>query len=367
MQKKEVSISELFFDLIFVYVLASIAQTVESISLGILSLEGLGKHLMLFLVFFAIWVYRTLLVNRYFDKTWYQYLFVFIDMFLIILLSQSINSNFQETFTPFVLLSSALFMSTAVQYGIVYLKYNDSAVKKLSITYGFGLVLSSVIAIISIFLDANVNFWVYFVAILTVSVFPLFFTNVSRRQPVYFDHLQERLCLFMILLFGEGIVGVINNLSEQAISYTNIGHFTIIVLLFVIYGWHYKVGTKDYVETTGFGICYTHLILIFSLNMVILLTGHILHGSHIDSLMSIAILLSIFVYSLMIVLDNHIYGHVKMMQPLIGLILLFVITGFALFMVGSVNLIISIIMMYIVLNMALMFYPIKHKILLQYF
>ncbi|MEW8964346.1 low temperature requirement protein A, partial [Staphylococcus arlettae] len=76
MKKKEVSMTELFFDLIFVYVLATINQTVEGISHNIMSLEELGKSFMLFLVFFSIWIYRTLLVNRFFNQKWYQYVFV---------------------------------------------------------------------------------------------------------------------------------------------------------------------------------------------------------------------------------------------------------------------------------------------------
>lgn len=54
MIKKEVSMSELFFDLVFVYVLSTINHTVEHISSNLVSLESLGKTFMLFLVFFAI-------------------------------------------------------------------------------------------------------------------------------------------------------------------------------------------------------------------------------------------------------------------------------------------------------------------------
>ncbi|MCJ0920985.1 low temperature requirement protein A [Mammaliicoccus sciuri] len=60
--------SELFFDLVFVYVLSTINHTVEHISSNLVSLESLGKTFMLFLVFFAIWIYRTFLVNRFFQK-----------------------------------------------------------------------------------------------------------------------------------------------------------------------------------------------------------------------------------------------------------------------------------------------------------
>ncbi|WP_259339704.1 low temperature requirement protein A [Staphylococcus succinus] len=43
MKKREVSMTELFFDLIFVYILSTINQTAEGISHNLMSLEELGK------------------------------------------------------------------------------------------------------------------------------------------------------------------------------------------------------------------------------------------------------------------------------------------------------------------------------------
>lgn len=54
MKKKEVSMSELFFDLVFVFVFTSINQTVEGVSENLASIESLGKNFMMFLIFFAI-------------------------------------------------------------------------------------------------------------------------------------------------------------------------------------------------------------------------------------------------------------------------------------------------------------------------
>lgn len=42
MKKREVSMTELFFDLIFVYILSTINQTAEGISHNLMSLEELG-------------------------------------------------------------------------------------------------------------------------------------------------------------------------------------------------------------------------------------------------------------------------------------------------------------------------------------
>src|SRR5699024_4496854 len=239
MEKKEVSMTELFFDLIFVYILSTINQTAEGISHNLMSLEELGKSFMIFLVFFSIWVYRTLLViiffnlncyqyifvfifmyllfilynflylfvycillvNIFFNQKWYQYIFVFIDMYLIVILSKAINGDFQQTFIPFVLMSALIYLSIFIQYFLNYKFGNAQVDKKLVLAYTTGLLLSITFSIISIILPSTVNFWVYFIGILIVAVFPLLFYKISYQNPIFFNHLTERLSLLVILLF----------------------------------------------------------------------------------------------------------------------------------------------------------------------
>src|SRR5699024_1231314 len=143
--------------LIFVSILSQVNQATEHMTDGILSTENLLKNFMLFLIFVAIWVYRTLLVNRFFNKKWYQYAFVFIDMFLIILLSRAINSEFQSTFTPGVLITTLLFLSIATQYILNYILNKERFYIRLVLPYILSLILASLISIFSLFINGNSN------------------------------------------------------------------------------------------------------------------------------------------------------------------------------------------------------------------
>ena len=279
MKKKEVSMTELFFDLIFVYVLATINQTVEGISHNIMSLEELGKSFMLFLVFFSIWIYRTLLVNRFFNQKWYQYVFVFIDMYLIIILSKAINSDFQQTFSPFVLTTALVYLSVFILYFINY-KFTDTEVDfKLVKVYTSGLLLTIILSVISIMLPAPINFWLFFIGILIVAVFPLLFYMVSYHNPIFFNHLTERLSLLIILLFGEGLVLLIQNIELAHLNSLYTLCFAFISLLFIIYVYHYKATDKNTTNKTGFTTIYIHLLLLFSLDMMFLMINKLLsHG-----------------------------------------------------------------------------------------
>ncbi|MCD8915862.1 low temperature requirement protein A [Staphylococcus simulans] len=272
MKKKEVSMAELFFDLVFVYVLSTINITVEQISSSLVNVESLGKNFMLFLVFFSIWIYHTLFINRFFEQKWYQYVFLFIDMFLILYLSKAINGHFQETFIPFAATTTVIFISIMIQYALSYKLIDHSIDSRFLKVYISGLALTVAFSIVGILLPKGINFWVYFVGIVISAIYPALFARASKENPVIFQHLTERLSLFMILLFGEGIVQIVSNMHLSHFKILDIVYFLMIISLFVIYSFHYK-GSLDQEkdEATGFLTIYLHLFIIYNANFIFLI------------------------------------------------------------------------------------------------
>lgn len=325
MPKKEVSMSELFFDLVFVYVLSTINHTVEHISSNLVSLESLGKTFMLFLVFFAIWIYRTFLVNRFFQKKWYQYVFLFVDMFLILLLSKSINNDFQDTFTPFVLTTALIFLSLFMQYIINYKLHSRLGTPKLILTYTMGLLTAIVFSIISIYLPSTMNFWVYFIGIFILAFLPGILYKTSQEKPIYFTHLTERLSLFIILLFGEGIVGMIDTVEGLNINMNDILSFIVIISLFIIYTLHYKYSlTEDLQESTGFIVGYIHLFIIYSLDFIFMIMNKSLSDEELLSSEVVGYVIAFFVFLLAIILDIQFH---KSNKNIIIMITIVIISG----------------------------------------
>lgn len=307
MEKKEVSMTELFFDLVFVYILSTINQTAEGISHNLMSLEELGKSFMLFLVFFSIWVYRTLLVNRFFNQKWYQYIFVFIDMYLIVILSKAINDDFQQTFISFVLMSAMIYLSIFIQYFLNYKFANANPSKKLVEVYTTGLLLTIILSIISIVLPSPTNFWVYFIGIAIVAIFPLLFYKTSYQNPVYFNHLTERLSLLVILLFGEGLVLLIQNIELSHLNIVYAIYFAFITSLFIIYVFHYKSTDKNTTNKTGFTTIYMHLLLIYSLDMLFLMMNKLLSHEHLNipEIYGFILFLVLFIVSILMNMKFH--------------------------------------------------------------
>lgn len=52
--------------------------------------------------------------------------------------------------------------------------------------------------------------------------------------------MTERLSLFIILLFGEGIVGMIDTVENLNLNMNDILSFIVIISFFIIYTLHYK-------------------------------------------------------------------------------------------------------------------------------
>lgn len=311
MEKKEVSMTELFFDLIFVYILSTINQTAEGISHNLMSLEELGKSFMLFLVFFSIWVYRTLLVNRFFNQKWYQYIFVFIDMYLIVILSKAINGDFQQTFIPFVLMSALIYLSIFIQYFLNYKFANANPSKKLVEVYTTGLLLTIILSIVSTVLPPPANFWLYFTGIAIVAIFPLLFYKTSYQNPVYFNHLTERLSLLVILLFGEGLVLLIQNIELSHLNIVYAICFAFITCLFIIYVVHYKSTDKNTTNKTGFTTIYIHLLLIYSLDMLFLIMNKLLSHEYLNifEIYGFMLFLILFITSILTNIGTHMKKH----------------------------------------------------------
>lgn len=148
--KKEVSEFELFYDLIFAYAVSRIASILFIGADQMLSFKSMGEFLLLTLVFWTIWTFQTVFANRFSIKNKINALFLFFDMFWVIVLAQSINVYFEKTHFTFAGATSILFFSIALQYYFKMRRTDDSVVKKLCFQLAIILCVSGMIGFITI-------------------------------------------------------------------------------------------------------------------------------------------------------------------------------------------------------------------------
>ncbi|WP_439443736.1 low temperature requirement protein A [Listeria aquatica] len=292
MQKKRgVSMLELFYDLIFVFAISQMSEVLLTAFEGEnLHMAALVKYGIVVLVFWSVWTYQTVFINRFFKASLTNYIFILINMFIVMILSQSINIDFQETFTPFVVCTSMLYTCVLLQYCLT-LFYSNSVLERqfiISIILVLSIcILSSIVALI---LPVEIRIVFYGISIFTVSFLPLAFRKSIESVPVDFEHLAERYSLFVILFFGESIIAVAKTININSIHMISIVYFLIIIALFSIYSLIYTKGIEKKKETGGLVLIHTHYFLILSIGFVSLLLEENIH--HQIKTMSFSILLT---------------------------------------------------------------------------
>jgi low temperature requirement protein LtrA len=278
--RKEVTEFELFYDLIFAYAISRIASILFVGADHRLSFKSLGEFLMLTLVFWTIWTYQTVFANRFSIKNKISALFLFFDMFWVIVLTQAISSDFEKTHFTFAGATSILFFSIALQYYLKMKNTDNEMIKKLCIQLATVLVVSGVIGFISIIPFGNymIRFSIYAVSILITAFFPIITKKTLLEFPTNFEHLTERYSLFTLLLFGEAVIAVAGTILFDDIRISSVLFFLLIVVLFLFYHTIYKSGVDHQKTTAGLILIHSHYFVFAGLELSIVLYENYING-----------------------------------------------------------------------------------------
>lgn len=271
--KKEVSEFELFYDLIFAFAISRIAAILYSDTDRLISIKTIGQFLMLTLVFWTIWTYQTVFANRFSIKNKISALFLFFDMFWVIVLAKSINNDFEKTHFTFAGATSILFFSIALQYYLKMRNTENPVIQKLCSQLIMVLCLSGLLGFITIVPlgDYSSRLILYIISIIITAFFPILMKKSLLNFPTNFGHLTERYSLFTLLLFGEAVIAVANTVIYSKIRIGSILFFLIIVTMFLFYNTVYKSGVNRQKETAGLVLIHSHYFVFVGLGLAVVL------------------------------------------------------------------------------------------------
>ncbi|MGX7243495.1 low temperature requirement protein A [Enterococcus quebecensis] len=271
--KKEVSEFELFYDLIFAYAISRITSILFVGANEMLSFKSIGEFLMLTLVFWTIWTYQTVFANRFSIKNKISALFLFFDMFWVIVLAQSINIDFEKTHFTFAGATSILFFSIALQYYLKMRSTEDTVVKKLCYQLAIILCASGLIGFITILPLGTypVRLAIYVLSVFITAFFPIVMKKALEDFPTNFGHLTERYSLFTLLLFGEAVIAVANTIIFDEISIGSVLFFLLVVVMFLFYNTIYKSAIDRQKKTAGLVLIHSHYFIFVGLELSIVL------------------------------------------------------------------------------------------------
>lgn len=149
MKPKKVELTELFYDLVFVFAISKATSLIHHVEDGASFLGHFGMFAVVMIVFLNTWLIQTVYTNRYGKNSIRDIVFFMVDMALLLFMSNTFAGQLGAWFGPFVLATGLLSVTLFLQYFWVYLTAKASADKQIAQSFMLILGIRSVALLLS--------------------------------------------------------------------------------------------------------------------------------------------------------------------------------------------------------------------------
>ena len=331
--EKKVEYIELIYDLIFVYLIGRNNALLHNIKNGFFSVNTYVTYLISTLVILQVWYFSTLFINRYGKESVADYIFLFINMYLLYYLGDGTRTDWAQYYIRYNVAWGIILLNLAFQYWRIMRGGRGAVWARQHLKYHMLLLLGEagiVFAAIPIYILTGIPFsWLSivfgFIAVILVA-------RVDALVPVNTEHLTERIMLFVVFTFGEMIVGL-SAYFEGGFGlntlYFSLMAFLIVAGLFLSYGYLYENIIDRNLANMESGYMQLHVFLIAALNNITVALEFMREPEVGEAAKNIFIVVSFLIYYLFLALIGHYAkedckANVKFIGRLTGISALFV-------------------------------------------
>lgn len=262
-----VSWLELFYDLIYVIVIAKLAHLVTYGHDGHLGSTEFMMFIALFIPVWWAWTGHALYATRFYDDSVVDRLLTLGQMFLVTLMSLYIKDAFNGQGQMFALTYAAIRGLLVVMYLRVLFANREMRPVTSCLASGFGI--GALLWLISAFLPTTWMYGFWAAGLLIDFATPFRCRPLLKTASVHKHHLPERFGLLAIILLGESVAGLTSALTPRDMTVTTlIIAFLGFVSLSAIW-WHYFEVIERVVMNRELGaahlIIYGHLPIFIGL------------------------------------------------------------------------------------------------------
>lgn len=266
---KRVEFTELFYDLVFVFAISKTTALIHHLHNGILTWDSILAFLVTLLVLVNSWMIQTVFTNRYGKNSLVNMIVMFTKMALLLLLSNVITNDWQETYHYFCSVVGFLSLILFIQYLIEYRRKECDIENQKSIMGFLYLTgIRSVVAFIAAILPIQIGSILFTIGILVTFVMPIFNTRQDAAFKINLPHLIERISLLVIITFGEMVMGLANYFTPETFSMTSVLLFLLMVLLFLYYFGQFDHAIDEASNSRGLFLIYSHYPIFIGLIMI---------------------------------------------------------------------------------------------------
>lgn len=265
---KKVELSELFYDLVFVYAISRLTTFLDEPSLHSPIIQLLTFSIVT-IVFINIWMVETVYTNRFGRNSVADISLFMLSMAILLFMSNTFSGALTIWFHPFALSAAGLSIIQVLQYGMAYIHAENNNDRQLSHIFIVILTLRAVLLLLGSLLPLNWGVPLAISGILISWIMPGLFRSIMTSHPINFPHLIERLTSLIIIMFGEMIVDISGYFTLKTLNVTSILIFLIVCSLFMTYITqfdHYLDSERG--QETGVAMIYLHYFILFGLMLV---------------------------------------------------------------------------------------------------
>ena len=269
-EAKKVNLTELFYDLVFVFGISKITHVLHSLERGIFSLNEIIIYIVVFVCFINVWNVQTVYMNRYGKHNLLHIIIMTVlQMPALLFMAANVSPDMEDSWTAFTLAILWIAVVQFLQYLFAYTKHKHSEKDiKLIKDFLWLLFVRSVVIVISLFIPGTGRILLtgfgFIISILGSSLF----RKDMAMVPINMPHLIERLTLFTIITLGEMLMATANFFELEKFSINSVLLMFQVVALFLFYISEFDHAIEENLPyQSGSGIIYKHYFIWFGLNI----------------------------------------------------------------------------------------------------
>lgn len=266
---KRVTMIELFYDLVFAYMISQATSLIHHLEHGTISPISFLIFAVVVVVFINSWMVQSVFTNRFGSSSWTDITFYLVDMMILLYMTNSFDNTSSQNMTTFFLAASLLSFTLLLQYLIVLFRTNNQDDKNIAKAFSWILLFRTVTLLIGGLSNASWARLVAFIGIIISWILPSLTGKYTQKHPIIFSHLLERLTLLIIITFGETIIGIADYFKPSNFSVNSIFIFIIVASLFFAYitEFDHLIEEKK-TGQTGNLLIYLHYLILFGLSLI---------------------------------------------------------------------------------------------------
>lgn len=235
---RTVSFLELFYDLVYVVVIARAAHTLAHH----ITWRGVGEFAVVFSLIWIGWQNGSLYYELHGREDGRTRTLVFGQMVLLALLAVYTSDAAGDTGTEFAIVYAVFFALLTAFWYTIY-RADEPEFAEITRRYLTAMVSSTVVMAGSAFLDPDIRMlvWAGFVVIYVIGSIYISKTSgdaLQRGMPVT-DSMVERFGLFTIIVLGEVVVGVVDGISNSDLTPITVATGILGLMIGFAFWWSY--------------------------------------------------------------------------------------------------------------------------------